>query len=121
MDLPLQLLLGVVLSTAIGYAGYRRRALTRSGVIGALLTGTAIFGFGGLGAGLLLIAFFGSSSLLTHYKESAKTEAAEAFAKGGPRDLGQALANGGVAAVMAVAYGATGEQLFIAGLVGALA
>jgi uncharacterized protein (TIGR00297 family) len=34
---------------------------------------------------------------------------AEQFAKGGPRDLWQALANGGLAALIALAYGLTGE------------
>ena len=121
-DLSLRLLLGLILSAAIGYAGYRRAALTRSGWLGAVIAGTAIFGFGGLDWGLLLIGFFASSSLLTRYKESAKAEVAESFAKGGPRDLGQALANGGVAALIALAYAASGgSTALLAGFVGALA
>jgi len=117
-----RLLLGLALSTLIGYAGYRRGALTGSGWLGALITGTSIFGFGGLDWGLLLIAFFVPSSLLTRYKESAKAEAAEAFAKGGPRDLGQALANGGVATAIAALSGLGGESpLLFATFVGALA
>jgi uncharacterized protein (TIGR00297 family) len=106
----------------VGYAGYRRGALTRSGWLGAVITGTSIFGFGGLDWGVLLIAFFVSSSLLTRYKENAKSEAAEAFAKGGPRDLGQALANGGVAAAIAILYGLSGQPpALAAAFVGALA
>jgi len=106
----------------IGYVGYRRRALTQSGWLGAVITGTAIFGFGGLAPGLLLIAFFASSSLLTRYKESAKVEVAESFAKGGPRDLGQALANGVVASVVAIVYGMAGEPPWLfAAFVGAMA
>lgn len=121
MDTLARLLLGFVLSMLIGYAGYRREALTRSGWLGAVLTGTSIFGFGGLDLGLLLIAFFVSSSLLTRYKESAKAEAAEAFAKGGARDLGQALANGGVAATAATLLGITGVAGWTAAFVGAMA
>ena len=129
MDRLPGLLLGLALSTLIGYAGYRREALTRSGWLGAVLTGTSIFGFGGLDWGLLLIAFFASSSLLTRYKESAKVEVAEAFAKGGPRDLAQALANGGVAAAVAIVFGiaasnpapAGGTRLLLAAFVGAMA
>jgi uncharacterized protein (TIGR00297 family) len=122
MELAPRLLLGFTLSALIGYAGYRREALTRSGWLGAILTGASIFGFGGLDWGVLLIAFFVSSSLLTRYKESAKAEAAVAFAKGGPRDLGQALANGGVAAVAAIGYALAGEPpLLLAAFVGALA
>jgi len=120
--LSTRLLLGLAFSALIGYLGYRRAALTRSGWLGAILTGTSIFGFGGLDGGLLLIAFFASSSLLTRYHESAKTAVIEMFAKGGPRDLGQALANGGVAALIALVYGATGgSPLLFALFVGALA
>jgi uncharacterized protein (TIGR00297 family) len=121
VDLP-RLLLGFTLSALVGYAGHRRGALTRSGWLGAVITGTSIFGFGGLDWGALLIAFFVSSSLLTRYKESAKAVAAEAFAKGGPRDLGQALANGGAAAAIAVAYGLLGQPPSLAAaFAGALA
>ena len=77
----LQVAAGLVLSAIIAWLAYRRKALTPSGALGAILTGTAIFGFGGLGWGLLLIAFFVSSSLLTRYKEAAKAEVAEQFAK----------------------------------------
>ena len=104
----LQIAAGLVLSAIIAWLAYRRKTLTQSGVLGAILTGTAIFGFGGPDWGLLLIAFFVSSSLLTRYKEAAKAQVAEQFAKGGPRDLWQALANGVIAALLAVAYGLTG-------------
>ena len=77
---------------------YRRRSLSRSGVLGAVLVGTAIFGFGGWVHGLVLIAFFVGSSLLSHYHVSQKARLAEKFAKGSQRDLGQTLANGGLAA-----------------------
>ncbi len=99
-----RLALGLVVSTGIGLLAYQRRSLARSGVLGAIITGTLIFGFGGLVAGLLLIAFFVSSSLLSHFKENnaRKRTAAERFDKGGQRDLGQALANGGPAAGLAV-------------------
>src|SRR5574340_1710551 len=97
-----QIALGLVLSSVVAWLAYRRDALTKSGAVGAILTGTAIFGFGGLDWGLLLSAFFVSSSLLTRYKESAKAEVAEQFSKGGPRDLAQALANGGLGALIAI-------------------
>ncbi len=106
--LAFQILLGILLSSLIAWLAYRRTALTKSGVLGAVLTGTAIFGWGGWDWGLVLIAFFVSSSLLTRYKQSAKSGVADQFAKGGPRDFWQALANGGVGAVIALAYGLTG-------------
>lgn len=99
-----RLALGLFISAGIGLLAYRRRSLSPSGVLGAIITGTLIFGFGGWVAGLLLIAFFVSSSLLSHFKEdnARKQRAAEMFDKGGRRDLAQALANGGAATALAV-------------------
>ena len=57
------LLLGFILSSLIGWVGYRKQALSKSGMAGAILTGTLIFGLGGWLWGLLLITFFISSSL----------------------------------------------------------
>jgi uncharacterized protein (TIGR00297 family) len=119
--LSLRLSAGFILSTLIGVLAYRRQALTRSGILGAILTGTLIFGFGGWEWGLLLIAFFVSSSLLTHYERAAKARVAEEFAKGGPRDLWQALANGGLAAVLAVGQALWPHPLWLFAFVGALA
>jgi uncharacterized protein (TIGR00297 family) len=99
---PFELLGGLLLSTLIGVIGYRRGALSRSGVAGAVVTGTLIFGMGGWEWGILLVAFFASSSALSFYRAHDKQGLAEKFAKGHQRDLGQAMANGGVAALLAV-------------------
>lgn len=105
MSFLASLLVGFSLSALIGILAYQRAALTRGGVLGAVLTGTAIFAFGGLIAGFLLVAFFVSSSLLSQYNARAKESVNEKFQKGARRDLGQALANGGWAAVIAIALG----------------
>ncbi|GAB4439116.1 MAG: DUF92 domain-containing protein [Chloroflexi bacterium OHK40] len=105
-----QIGLGLVFSVAIGGLAYWRRSLTPSGWLGAVLVGTLTFGFGGWAWGLTLIGFFVSSSLLSRYKESVKERrAAEKFAKGGRRDLWQALANGGLGALCALCYALLGE------------
>jgi len=101
---PLELVGGLLLSAAIAWIGYRRAALSKSGVLGAIVTGTVMFGLGGWEWGLLLVAFFISSSVLSHYRAGDKAALAEKFAKGSQRDLGQALANGGVATALAVGY-----------------
>jgi uncharacterized protein (TIGR00297 family) len=102
--------LGFAASIAIGYAALRRGSLDRSGWLGAVITGTLTFGFGGWAWGLALITFFVTSSALSHYKEQLKEQrAAEKFAKGGRRDLAQTLANGGVGALLALIYGLSGE------------
>lgn len=121
MQLPLQFLIGIILSSLIGLLAYRRGSLTRSGVAGAVIVGTSIFGFGGWAWGLTLITFFVTSSLLSHYKESTKETLAEKFDKGHRRDLGQALANGGVGALIALVYAIRPDPLLLAAFAGAMA
>ncbi|WP_299288590.1 DUF92 domain-containing protein [Thermoflexus sp.] len=103
-EVPLRLALGLVLSFGIGGVAYRLEALDRSGWLGAVLVGTAVFGFGGWPWAFLVLAFFISSSALTHYRAGRKAGVAREFAKGGRRDLGQALANGGVGALLALLW-----------------
>jgi uncharacterized protein (TIGR00297 family) len=95
-------LLAFGVSSLIAGLAYWRGSLTRSGAAGALLVGTLTFGLGGWLWGVLLGVFFVSSSLLSHFKETEKQEAAEKFEKGHRRDVGQALANGGLGALVAV-------------------
>lgn len=116
-----QLLLGLLLSAVVGGLGYWRKALTASGLVGAILVGTPIFGFGGWLWGLVLITFFVSSSLLSHYRRADKKRLTAAFAKGSQRDLGQALANGGVGAALAIAFGGYPEPVLFAAYLGVMA
>jgi len=101
-DGAMGLVAGLALSALIAWGGYAKRALSRSGMLGAILVGTTIFGFGGWTWGLVLIAFFLSSSWLSRYRWREKEHLAEKFAKTGHRDLGQTLANGGWAAILAL-------------------
>src|SRR5215212_431692 len=111
INLP-RILAGLILSTLIGGAAYRRGSLTPSGWLGAIITGTFTFGFGGWTWGLTLIAFFLSSSALSHFHQARKQAlAGEKFEKGGRRDLAQTLANGGIGALLALAYGLSGEPI----------
>lgn len=114
------ILLGLLLSGAIAGLAYWRQALTLSGMVGAIVVGTLIFGFGGWVWGLLLITFFVSSSWLSHYRREDKESAAEQFAKGSRRDLGQTLANGGAGAVLALAYAQYPEPVLFAAFLGVM-
>ena len=98
----MQIILGFLFAVIIAFGAYRARSLSRSGAVGALLVGTAIFGFGGWRWAVLLLGFFISSSLLTRLFARRKAGLNEKFDKGGQRDLGQVLANGGVASVFAI-------------------
>src|SRR5215208_1686254 len=111
LNLP-RILAGLIFSAVIGGSAYWRGSLTRSGWLGAIITGTLTFGFGGWAWGLTLIAFFLSSSALSHFRQAGKQAiAGEKFEKGGRRDLAQTLANGGVGAALALAYGLNGMPI----------
>lgn len=122
LNLP-RIAAGLALSLAIGAAAYRRGSLTRGGWLGAVITGTSTFGFGGWSWGLTLIAFFVSSSLLSHFRQSYKQRVVgEKFEKGGRRDFWQALANGGVGGLLALLYALGGEPpLLLAAFAGVMA
>ena len=127
-DLPgalLWLAFAYALAGAIGYAGYRAHALTPGGALAACLVGGTIFGFGGLWWAVLLVLFFVSSSALSFVAAGnpLKRRAAEQFDKGSTRDAAQVLANGGIPALAALAYGLgapPGPTLWFAAFVGAL-
>jgi uncharacterized protein (TIGR00297 family) len=126
MKKPVRTMLGLLLSSIIALVAYRRRSLNRSGVVGAIITGTTTSGIGGWSWGLTLIFFFASSSLLSHFREQDKEQtAADKFSKGSRRDIGQVAANGGVATLLALGYGLASSpelcQLLQAGYTGSLA
>jgi len=122
-----RLLLGFLFSATVGLLAYRRRSLSRSGVAGAIVTGTTTVGMGGWSWGLTLIFFFVSSSFFSHFRAREKAHTAEdKFSKGAQRDLLQVAANGGVATVIAFADGllpmrSTLHGTLQAGYAGALA
>jgi uncharacterized protein (TIGR00297 family) len=98
------LIIGFLLSATIAVLAYHRNHLSETGAIAAIVIGTAVFGFGGWSWGLLLIAFFVSSSALSRVTTARKTIAEKAFAKDGRRDFSQVLANGGIGAGLAIAH-----------------
>jgi uncharacterized protein (TIGR00297 family) len=56
------------------------------------------------------MAFFVSSSVLSHYRSAQKAHLAEKFEKGQQRDLAQTLANGGWGALLAVIVALVGRE-----------
>ncbi|MDX1614781.1 MAG: DUF92 domain-containing protein [Candidatus Promineifilaceae bacterium] len=115
------LALAFLLSVLIAVLALWQGSLTVSGALGALFVGTLIFGLGGWVWGVLLGVFFVSSSLLSHFKEEEKRQAAEKFAKGHRRDLGQVLANGGPGALIALAHAVVPAALWFPLFIGMMA
>lgn len=97
----LQLLIGILFAALIAFGAYRAHSLSKSGAWGAFLEGTVIFGLGGWRWAVLLMVFFVSSSVLTRLFAKNKASLNEKFDKGGTRDIGQVLANGGIASIFA--------------------
>ncbi len=114
-------LLGLLFSAIISIAAYLRGSLAPSGVLGAIVVGTIVFAAGGRLWAILLIAFFLTSSALSHYKSRVKEPLAEKFQKGHRRDLGQVLANGGWGALIALGYAVSPQPILFFAFVGAMA
>jgi uncharacterized protein (TIGR00297 family) len=97
----MRLLLGFVLAAIVAYIAYRGRSLDKSGMGAAIVVGTIVFGFGGWEWAVLLLAFFITSSGLTHAFKKRKTGLNEKFSKGGQRDAAQVFGNSGLAMLAA--------------------
>jgi uncharacterized protein (TIGR00297 family) len=93
----MSILWGFLFAMAISLAAWRLGSLSRSGAAAAVVLGTLVFGLGGLEWAILLVAFFVSSSGLSHLFKNRKQSLAGTFSKGAQRDAGQVLANGGCA------------------------
>jgi uncharacterized protein (TIGR00297 family) len=116
-----QWVLGLGLGIVAGGVGYLIHALTPAGALAAVVVGTLTMGGGGIAPAALLLLFFFSSSVLSRASNESKRRAQNYFSKNDRRDPGQVLANGGLAAVLAVLYGLRGEEIWFVGLAGALA
>jgi uncharacterized protein (TIGR00297 family) len=116
-----QLAIGLALSVGVAWFAHRKRSLSRSGAVGAVVVGSVTFGLGGWAWGFVLLTFFATSSLLSKYETPAKRAIAQDFEKGGCRDIGQVFANGGLGAMLAVLFFVTGDLIFFAAFIGALA
>jgi uncharacterized protein (TIGR00297 family) len=123
LALAVRLGLGLLLSGLIAWAAYRHHSLSCSGAWAAVMVGSLIFCLGGWPWGLLLVAFFASSSMLSRYRAGQKQAMASHYAKTGCRDLGQVLANGGLGVLLAAWQAATGgsQPLFFFAFAGAMA
>lgn len=110
-------LVAVLAGSGVAVAAKRREALSTSGAIGAAGVGAAVFGATGWRGSLLLLLFFGSSTALSRLPRHTGQDAPD----GPRRTLAQVLANGGLPAMLALAYANTGSPRALAAYGGALA
>ncbi len=113
----------VGMGIGVATIGYRRGALSPSGAAGAAVIGALTFQAGSWRWSAPLLAFFvGSSALSALERRSKGGEAIAAYsARGARRDLYQALANGGPAALAALGQIVLPRRAWAAAFAGAFA
>jgi len=105
--------IGFVFSFFIAYAAYKKESLTLDGSIGATFLGTLMYATSGLFGSIMMVVFFLSSSILSHFKKSKKEKAARQFDKTGRRDIMQVFANGGVGLIHSILYYITKKPAYL--------
>jgi uncharacterized protein (TIGR00297 family) len=91
------------MAASIALSGYRLQALSASGALAAVFVGTVAFGCGGLLVAGAVVIFFLSASLLSRAHSPVADQARASAVKDSRRDAAQVMANGGVAALCALA------------------
>ncbi|WP_422448542.1 DUF92 domain-containing protein [Thermoanaerobacterium sp. DL9XJH110] len=104
---------GFALSFLIANVAYLKNSLTLDGSIGATFLGTIMYATSGIFGSFLMMVFFISSSLLSHFKKNMKEKVARQFEKTGRRDIFQVLANGGVGLIYSVLFYVTKNPSFL--------
>ncbi|MBL0386214.1 DUF92 domain-containing protein [Tumebacillus sp. ITR2] len=114
-------ILGLIGATVIAGLAYWKRSLSASGFAAAVIVGTVLYACGSLAWFGTLIAFFLSSSVLSKFKQRAKSGVEATYEKSGRRDAGQVFANGGIAVILCLLNVLFPHFLWWAAFVGVLA
>jgi uncharacterized protein (TIGR00297 family) len=119
MDLTATSLCVVTLFGVSGLA-LATKALDFAGTLAGLTVGSAILFFGGWEWFLLLLTFFVVAGLSTRFRFEQKRRMGFSEGLGGTRGWKNVLANGGLCAVFAVAYGMSSYRPFLWAYIGAV-
>ncbi len=95
--------IGAVAAAVIALLAYRTRSLDAGGAAAAFAVGTATFAALGIRGAAVLLTFFVTSVALSRVGKRRKRTVLIDVGKTGPRDAAQVFANGGVAALCALA------------------
>lgn len=120
-DYNTQVTLGFTLALLVGWLSYKAKFLSPSGSVATFLLGTVIFGAGGLAWTLPILTFFILSSLLSKMGKKGKARFDLIFEKSSTRDVGQVIANGGIAGFAVVLYTFFPNPIWYAVYLGAVA
>lgn len=111
--------LAFILAVGAAAVAYRWRALTIDGAAVTTIIGFIVFGWGGAGAALPLLLFFGTATLWT--RASARGRGADRRTDAGGRRAVQVVANGAIPALSVVGFAIWGGNHWLAAFAGGLA
>jgi len=115
-----QFLVAFLVTAAFALLAHALGMISRSGTLGGLLVGTAIYACLGPQGFAVLALFVVGGSLLTRLGYRSKQSTGTAQEHGGRRDARNALANCAVAVLCALLAAATGSDLFTTAFVASL-
>jgi uncharacterized protein (TIGR00297 family) len=113
--------IGIAIALLIALVSYYFRFLSGSGAVATFLLGAIIFGTGKWEFSLPILLFFLLSSLLSKIGKKWKQQFVDTFQKGGRRDSGQVLANGGVAGIIILIWNYFPGDVWYFAFVGSIA
>lgn len=116
----MQIAIAVILAAAVAVAARRARVLNTSGAWAAWIVGALVFACGGWRYAAVLFSFFIPAAALSRVGRARKRAIVTA-GKEGPRDAGQVLANGGIAALCALLAFLVPPAALLAAFAGAFA
>jgi Predicted membrane protein len=98
----IDLLIGLVLSIGVSVVAYQRERLDQRGAVAAVIIGTIIYVTGGWLYTAMMLFFFVSANVVSHWSEVVKPK----------RTVIQVLANGLVATLLSIGYYLSGDSVY---------
>lgn len=95
---------GTIFAFLVAGAAYRKKSLTASGCVAAVIMGAVYYGAGDVFWFGTLLLFFITSTFFSKYKKRQKHELEKSYAKTGNRDAAQVFANGGLGMILVILY-----------------
>lgn len=113
--------IGVAIAMVIAVGSYFLHFLDGSGAVSTFLLGVVIFGTGKWEFSIPILLFFFLSSVLSKLGKKWKQRFADTFQKGGRRDSGQVIANGGIAGIIVLLWNYFPQDVWYFVFVGSVA
>ncbi len=117
----IQFTAGLLMGITIAVLAYRVHFLTASGSVGTFLLAALVYGVGGWAWTVPILTFFILSSVLSKVGKKHKARFRLMFEKTSNRDIGQVIANGGVAGAVVLLHHFFPDPSWYALYLGALA